>query len=65
VDERKLLKLLRARAATRSRSVSGQLKRCAPSALISEDNSDLGISMIPGILEGQPEIKAGLARSYQ
>jgi len=65
VDERKLLKLLQARAATQSRSVSGQLKHCAPFAPIAEDNSDLGISMIPGILEGQPEVKAGRARSYQ
>ena len=58
-------KLLQTRAAAQSRSVSGQLKHCAPLALIAEDNPDLGMSMIPGILEGQPEVQAGLAQPYQ
>ena len=64
-DERKLLKLLQARAAAQSRSVSGQLKHYARLALIAEDNPDLPMSMIQGILEGQAELKAGLAQPYQ
>jgi hypothetical protein len=64
-DERPLLKLLQARAAAQSRSVSGQLKHYARLALIAEDNPDLPMSMIQGILEGQAEIKAGLAQPYQ
>ena len=64
-DERPLLKLLQARAAAQSRSLSGQLKHYARLALIAEDNPDLPMSMIQGILEGQAEIKAGLAQPYQ
>ena len=64
-QERPLLKLLQARAAAQSRSVSGQLKHYARLALIAEDNPDLPMSMIQGILEGQAEIKAGLAQPYQ
>ena len=63
--ERRLLKLLQARAAAQSRSLSGQLKYYARLALIAEDNPDLPMSMIQGILEGQAEIKAGLAQPYQ
>ena len=64
-DERRLLKLLQARAAAQSRSVSGQLKHYARLALIAEDNPDLPMAVIQGILEGQAEIKAGLAQPYQ
>jgi ParD-like antitoxin of type II ParDE toxin-antitoxin system len=64
-DERPLLKLLQARAAAQTRSVSGQLKYYARLALIAEDNPDLPMSMIQGILEGQAEIKAGLAQPYR
>jgi hypothetical protein len=63
--ERRLLKLLQARAAAQSRSLSGQLKHYARLALIAEDNPDLPLSMIQGILEGQAEIKAGLGQPYQ
>jgi hypothetical protein len=64
-DERPLLRLLQARAAAQSRSVSGQLKHYARLALIAEDNPDLPMTMIQGILEGQAELKAGLAQPYQ
>ena len=64
-DERRLLKLLQARATAQSRSLSGQLKHYARLALMAEDNPDLPMSMIQGILEGQAEIKAGLAKPYE
>jgi ParD-like antitoxin of type II ParDE toxin-antitoxin system len=59
------LKLLQARASAQSRSLSGQLKHYARLALIAEDNPDLPMSMIQGILEGQAEVKAGLTQLYQ
>ena len=34
-------------------------------AYIAEDNPDLPMSMIQGILEAQAELKAGLAQPYQ
>jgi ParD-like antitoxin of type II ParDE toxin-antitoxin system len=64
-DERPLWKLLQARAAAQSRSVSGQLKPYARLALIVEDNPDLPMSMIHGILEGRADMKAGQAQPYQ
>jgi ParD-like antitoxin of type II ParDE toxin-antitoxin system len=64
-QERSLLKLLQARASAQSRSLSGQLKHYARLALIAEDNPDLPMSMIQGILEGQAEVKAGLTQPYQ
>ncbi|MEK7446171.1 MAG: hypothetical protein AABZ70_15040 [candidate division NC10 bacterium] len=64
-NERMLLKLLQARAAAQSRSVSGQLKHYARLALIAEDNPDLPLSMIQGILEARGELKAGLGQPYR
>jgi hypothetical protein len=63
--EAKLLKVLQARAAAHDRSLSGQLKHYARLAIIAEDNPDLPLSMIQGILEAQAELKAGLAQPYQ
>jgi hypothetical protein len=63
--ETALLRLLQARASTQSRSVSGQLKHYARLAMIAEDNPDLPLSMIQGILEAQAELKAGLGQPYQ
>jgi hypothetical protein len=59
-----LLSLLRARAAAQSRSLSGQLKHYARLAMIAEDNPDLPLSMIQGILDAQAEIQAGLVEPY-
>ena len=64
-DEAKMLKLLQARASASDRSVSGQLKHYARLAMIAEDNPDLPLSMIQGILEAQAELKAGLAEPYK
>jgi hypothetical protein len=60
-----LLRLIEARAASGDRSVGGQIKHYVRLAAIAEDNPDLPLSMIQGILEGQAEIKAGLAQPYQ
>ncbi|MGH7166854.1 MAG: TA system antitoxin ParD family protein [Nitrospiraceae bacterium] len=65
VEESALLRLLQARASAQSRSVSGQLKYYARLAMIAEDNPDLPLSMIQGILEAQAELKAGLGQPYQ
>ena len=64
-EESALLRLLQARASAQSRSVSGQLKHYARLAMIAEDNPDLPLSMIQGILEAQAELKAGLGQPYQ
>ena len=65
VEEAPLLKQLQARAAAHDRSLSGQIKHYARLALIAEDNPDLPLSMIQGILEAQQELKAGLAEPYE
>ena len=59
--ERSILKLPQARATASDRSVSGQLKHYARLAMIAEDNPELPLSMIQGILDAQAEFKAGLA----
>jgi hypothetical protein len=45
--------------------VSGQFKHYARLAMIAEDNPDLFLSMIQGILEAQAELKSGLGQPYQ
>lgn len=47
------------------RSLSGQIKHYARLAAIAEDNPDLPLSMVQGILEAQAEIRAGLAEPYR
>ena len=42
-----------------------QVKHYARLALIAEDNPDLPLSMIQGILEAQAELHAGLGQPYQ
>ena len=64
-EERGLFRLLQARAAASDRSLSGQLKHYARLAIIAEDNPDLPLSMIHGILEAQAELRAGLGQPYQ
>lgn len=64
-DELTFLRLVEARARAQSRSVSGQLKRYARLGIIAEDNPDLPLSMIEGILEAREELKAGLGQPYQ
>jgi len=64
-EEAALLSLLQARASAADRSVSGQLKHYARLAMIAEDNPDLPMAMIHGILEAQAELRAGLAQPYQ
>ena len=64
-EEKWLFRLLQARAEANDRSLSGQLKHYARLALIAEDNPDLPLSMIQGILEAQAELHAGLGQPYQ
>ena len=63
-EERGLLRLLKARASAADRSLSGQIKHYARLALIAEDNPDLPLSMVQGILEAQAELRAGLGQPY-
>lgn len=60
-----LYRLLQARARAADRSLSSQLKHYARLAMIAEDNPDLSLSMIQGILEAQAEVRADLAQPYQ
>jgi hypothetical protein len=64
-DERPLFRLLQARAWAQDRSVSGQIKHYTKLAMIAEDNPDLPLSMIQGVLEAQAELKAALGQPYQ
>ena len=64
-DEKWLFRLLQARAEANDRSLSGQLKHYARLAVIAEDNPDLPLSVIQGILEAQAELHAGLGQPYQ
>ncbi len=57
-------RLIAARANAQSRSVSGQLKYYARLGMIAEDNPDLPLAFIEGILEAQAELKAGLGQPY-
>ena len=60
-----LLRIVGARAASGDRSLGGQIKHYVRLAAIAEDNPDLPMSMIQGILEAQAELKAGLGQPYQ
>jgi hypothetical protein len=60
-----LLRIVGARAASGDRSLGGQIKHYVRLAAIAEDNPDLPMSMIQGILEAQAELKAGLSQPYQ
>jgi len=64
-EEKWLFRLLQARAEANDRSLSGQLKHYARLAVIAEDNPDLPLSMIQGILEARAELHAGLGQPYQ
>ncbi len=63
--EARLFHLLYARASASDRSLSGQLKHYARLAMIAEDNPDLPMAMIQGILDAQAELRAGLAQPYE
>ncbi|OGQ85012.1 MAG: hypothetical protein A2289_13460 [Deltaproteobacteria bacterium RIFOXYA12_FULL_58_15] len=63
--EDRLLRLIRARASAQSRSISGQIKHYARLGLIAEDNPDLPLSMIAGIVEAREELKQGLEQPYE
>lgn len=64
-DDEALLRIVEARAASGDRSLGGQIKHYVRLAAIAEDNPDLPLSMIQGILEAQAELKAGLGQPYQ
>jgi hypothetical protein len=63
-DEAVFYRIITARASAHSRSVSGQLKHYARLGMIAEDNPDLPLSLIEGILEAQAELRAGLGQPY-
>ena len=63
--EQRFLRLVQARANANSRSLSGQLKHYARLGMIAEDNPDLPLAMIVGILEAREELKAGLGQPYE
>lgn len=63
--ERGLFRLITARASAQDRSLSGQIKHYARLGMIAEDNPDLPLALIAGILEAQEELKAGLGVPYQ
>lgn len=60
-----MLRVLRARARASKRSISDQIKYYAYLGMIGEDNPDLPLSLIEGILEGKEELQAGLGQPYQ
>jgi ParD-like antitoxin of type II bacterial toxin-antitoxin system len=64
-DEMGFFRLIAARASAQSRSLSGQLKYYARLGLIAEDNPDLPLSFLEGILEARAELRAGLGQPYQ
>ncbi len=64
-EEEPLLRMIAARAEAQDRSLSGQLKRYARLGVIAEDNPDIPLAMIEGILEARAELKAGLGQPYQ
>ncbi len=64
-DERVMLKFINARAKASGRSLSEQVKHYARLGMIAEDNPDLPLSFIEGILEGLEESRAGLTMPYQ
>jgi len=64
-EEERLLRLITARANAQSRSVSGQIKYYARLGLVAEDNPDLPLSMIAGIMEAREELKQGLGQPYE
>lgn len=63
--EQLLYRLIAARASAQDRSLSGQIKHYARLGMIAEDNPDLPLTLIAGILEAQEELKAGLGQPYQ
>lgn len=64
-EDADLRQILEARAQASDRSLSGQIKHYVRLAAIAEDNPDLPISMIHGIIEGQAELRAGLGQPYR
>lgn len=64
-DDRAMAAALRARARATRRSLSDQLKYYAFLGMIAEENPDLPLSVIEGILQAREEIKAGLGEPYQ
>jgi hypothetical protein len=63
--ERALYRLIAARASAQDRSLSGQIKHYARLGMIAEDNPDLPLALIAGILEAREELKAGLGHPYR
>lgn len=64
-DEALMLKILNVRARASGRSVSEQVKHYIRLATIAEDNPDLPLDFIQGVLEGLEESRAGLTVPYQ
>ena len=57
-------KRIAAKAKAQRRTLSSQLEHYAYLGMIAEENPDLPLSFIEGILEGREEIRAGLGLPY-
>jgi hypothetical protein len=64
-EDRDLARTLRARANAHRRSLSEQIKYYAYLGMIAEDNPDVPLSLIEGILEAREELRAGLGEPYE
>lgn len=60
-----LLRQIRAKAKAARRTLSAQVEYYALLGLLAEENPDLPLTFLRGILEGREEIKAGLGRPYE
>lgn len=60
-----LRKKIQAKAKVARRTFSAQVEYYAFLGLLAEENPDLPLSLIQGILEGREEIQAGLGQPYK
>lgn len=64
-DDSEMLKRLRVRARASKRSISDLIKYYTFIGIIGEENPDLPLSMIEGILEAREELNSDLGQPYQ
>lgn len=64
-EDDRMMRTLRARARAQRRSLSEQIKYDAYLGQVAEQNPDLPLSFIKGVLEGIEESRAGLSVPYE
>jgi hypothetical protein len=64
-EDANLMRTLRARAKATRRSLSDQMKYYAFLGMVAEQNPDLPMERIEGILQGLEESRAGLTEPYR